>query len=141
MSDENVEIVRKLYDALNRRDWERFGEVCDPDVELPGTIGGLEEHRLIRGVDGIRRLTEEEDAEIWDEHVFRPKTFIDAGEQVVVIQREYQRGKSSGVEVARDTAAVIDVRDRRVVRVQPYMDGAAALKAAGLSRQDVPTGS
>ena len=136
MSQENVEIVRALYESLNDRDWDRFREMCDPDVELRGTIGGLEEHRLIRGVAGIRRVTEEEDTEIWEEHVVEPRKLIDAGDQVVVLQREYDRGKSSGVELIVDMAAVIDVRDGRVVRVQPYMDAAAALKAVGLSRRE-----
>ena len=43
MSQETLEIVRTLYEALNDRDWDRFAEVCDPGVELRGTIGGLEE--------------------------------------------------------------------------------------------------
>jgi ketosteroid isomerase-like protein len=135
VSHENVEVVRKLYESLNRRDWDGMAEVCDPDVELHGTIGGLEEGRLVRGVDGIRRVTEEEDTEVWEEHLIKPQTFLDAGERVVVIQREYQRGKGSGVEVVADIAVVIDVRAGRVVRVQPYMDAAAALEAVGLSEQ------
>jgi ketosteroid isomerase-like protein len=135
MSQANLEIVRTLYESLNDRDWDRFGAVCDPDIELRGTIGGLEEDRLIRGVEGIRQVTKEEDTEIWDEHLVEPRKLIDAGEQVVVLQREYDRGKS-GVELVVDMAAVVDVRDGRVVRVQPYMDAAAALKAVGLSRRD-----
>ena len=136
MSQENVEIVRALYGALNDRDWDRFAGVCHPDVELRGTIGGLEEDRLIRGVDGIRRVTEREDAEVWDENRVEPRKLIDAGEQVVVLQREYDKGKSSGVEVVVDMAAVVDVRHGRVVRVQPYMEAADALKTVGLSEQD-----
>jgi hypothetical protein len=31
--------------------------------------------------------------------------FIDAGERVVVIQREYQRGKGRGVEIEIDAVA------------------------------------
>jgi ketosteroid isomerase-like protein len=135
MSQENVEIVRTLYEALNDRDWGRFAEVCDADFELRGTIGGLEENRLIRGVKGIRQVTEQEDAEIWDEQLIEARKLIGVGEQVLVLQREYYRGKS-GVEVVVDMAAVVDVHDGRVVRVQPYMDPAAALEAVGLSEQD-----
>jgi ketosteroid isomerase-like protein len=67
-----------------------------------------------------------------DEHRFEPQEFIDAGDQVVVLQREYQRGKSSGVELSIDTASVLHLRDGRIVRMQGYMDRAAALEAAGL---------
>jgi ketosteroid isomerase-like protein len=141
MSQENVEVVRKLYESLNRRDWDGLAEVCDSDVELRGTIGGLEESRLIRGVDGIRRVTERELTEVWEEHLIKPETFLEAGEQVIVLQREYQRGKSSGVEVVADLAVVIDLRAGRVVRIQPYMDPAAAFKAVGLSAQGAHTDS
>ena len=132
MSQENVEIVKALNEAFNRRDWNRLTELLDPDVELHGTIGGLEEDLVVRGLDGIRRRFEIEDNEIWDEHRFEPQEFIDAGDQVVVLQREYQRGKSSGVELGIDTASILHLRDGRIVRMQGYMDRAAALEAAGL---------
>jgi ketosteroid isomerase-like protein len=141
MSQENAEVVKLLYDALNRRDWESFGKLVQPDVELPGTIGGLEEGRFIRGVDGIKQVTEEEDTEVWEKHLIEPEIVIDAGEQVVVVQREYQRGKGSGIDIVAETAVVFDVRDGLVARIQAYMDRAAALEAAGLSEQDARTGT
>jgi len=58
------------------------------------------------------------------------------GDRVVVFQREYQRGRSSGLELVVETAAVVDLRSDRVVRIQGYMDRAAALKAVGLSEEE-----
>ena len=136
MSQENVEIVRQLYELLERRDWDSMGELFDPNVEQHGTVGGVEEGNVARGFRQVRQIWEKEDDEIWDEHRLEPQEFIDAGHQVVVFQREYQRGKSSGVELVVDTASVLDLRDGRVVRMQGYMDCAAALRAAGLSEQD-----
>jgi ketosteroid isomerase-like protein len=133
MSQENVEIVRRASEFLGGRDWEAMADLVDPDVEVRGTIGGLEEDYVSRGVDPIRQRIQAEDDEIWDEHRFEPLRFIDAGERVVVIHREYQRGKGSGVEIEIDTATVFDVRDGRIVRIQPYMKPAAALEAVGLS--------
>jgi ketosteroid isomerase-like protein len=139
MSQENVAIVRRVYEFgatpsfLSGRDWEGMLELVDPDVELRGTVGGLEEGYVSRGVDPIRQRFEAEDNEVWDEHRIEPVRFIDAGERVVVIQREYQRGKGSGVEVEIDTGIVFDVRGGRIVRIQPYMNPAEALEAAGLS--------
>jgi ketosteroid isomerase-like protein len=135
MPQGNVQVVQRLYDALNRRDWDAFGDLCDPEVELRGTIGGLEEARLHHGVDEFRRVTEEEDAEVWDVHLLEPLKFIEAGEQVLVIQREHQRGKS-GVELVGQTAVIFDLRDGRISRIQPYMEAAEAVKAAGLPKQD-----
>jgi ketosteroid isomerase-like protein len=136
MAQENVEIVRRLSEFLSRKDWEGMLELVDPDVELRGTVGGLEESYVSRGVDPIRQRFEAEDNEVWAEHRIEPVRFIDAGERVVVIHREYQRGKGSGVEVEIDTATVFDVRGGRIVRMQPYMNPAAALEAVGLSEQD-----
>ena len=132
MSRENLEIVRSVYESLLRRDWNRIAELVDPNVEHHGTVGGLEEGHLGRGVREIRQVFEEEDDEIWDEHRIVAEDLIDAGDQVVVLQREYQRGRGSGVELVIDTAAVFDVRDGHVVRIQGYMDRAKALEAVGL---------
>ena len=135
MSQENVEIVKRASGFLNRRDWEGMLELVDPDVELRGTVGGLEEDYVSRGVDPIRQRFEAEDNEVWDEHRFEPIRFIDAGDRVVVLHREYQRSKG-GVELVIDTATIFDLRDRRIVRMQGYMNPAEALEAVGLSEQD-----
>jgi ketosteroid isomerase-like protein len=135
MSQENVEVVREVYRCGELRDWDRLAELFDRDAEQHGTVGGLEEGFVARGVDEIRQVLESAE-EAWDEQWVEPEKFIDAGDQVVVFQREYQRGKTSGIELAADTAAVLDLRDGRIVRVQGFMDRAAALAAAGLSEQD-----
>jgi ketosteroid isomerase-like protein len=133
MSQENVEIVRSVYESFLRSDWGTIAELADPNVEYHGTVGGLEEGRVGRGLQQMRQVFEEDDLEAWDERRLEPEEFIDAGDEVVVLQREYRRGRGSGVELVSDTAAVFEVRDGHVVRVQGYMDRAKALEAAGLS--------
>jgi ketosteroid isomerase-like protein len=108
-----------------------MAELADPDVELHGTVGGVEEGRVRRGVAEIRRDFESNE-EIWDEHRVEIEELIDAGDRVVLFQREYQRGRSSGMELVLDAAVLVDLRDGRIVRLQGYMDRAAALEAAGL---------
>jgi ketosteroid isomerase-like protein len=132
MSQENVEVVRRLSELLKRRDWRGMTDLLDPNVELHGTVGGLEEGKILRGLSEISQAFETEDDEVWDEHRIEPQEFIDAGDRVVVLQREYQRSKS-GVETVIDTAGILDLRDGRVVRMQGYMNPADALEAAGLS--------
>jgi len=134
MSQENVEIVRRASESLGRRDWDGTPDLFEPNVELHGTVGGIGEGQIVaRGLGEIRKVIETEDDEIWDDHRIEPQEFIDAGDRVVVLQREYQRGKGSGVELVLDTATVVDVRDGRIVRLQGYMKPAEALEAAGLS--------
>jgi len=129
MSRENVEIVRRFAEGWQRSDWEEMAELADPDVELHGTVGGVEEGRVRRGIAEIRRDFESNE-EIWDEHRVEIDELIDAGDRVVLFQREYQRGRSSGVELVLEAAVLVDLRDRRIVRLQGYMDRAAALDAA-----------
>ena len=132
MSQENVKLVQQAYESFERRDWDGMTHLFDPNAEQHGTVGGVEEGNVARGLDQIRQLWEQED-EIWDEHRFEVQERFDAGDRVVVFQREYQRGKSSGVELVIDTASILEVQGGRIVRMQGYMDRAAALRAAGLS--------
>jgi ketosteroid isomerase-like protein len=132
MSQENVEIVRVVYAAVVRGEWDLPAPMVSPDVELHGTVGGLGESTVARGLEEIRHALQEEDLEAWDERRFEPEKFIDAGHRVVVLQREFRRGRGSGVELETNTAVVFEVRNGHVVRVQGYMDQAEALEAAGL---------
>lgn len=140
MAERNVEIVRRVYECVNERRWDALAELLDPNVAQYGTVGGLEEGTVVRGSNEIARLYESE-ADAWDRQRIDPERLIDAGDRVVVFQREYQRGRSSGLELVDETASVVDLRDGRVVRIQGYMDRAAALAAAGLSEEDAESSS
>jgi ketosteroid isomerase-like protein len=135
MAERNVEIVRRVYECVNERRWDALADLLDPNVAQYGTVGGLEEGTVVRGSSEIVQLYESE-ADAWDRQRIDPERLIEAGDRVVVFQREHQRGRSSGLELVDETASVIDLRDGRVVRIQGYMDRAAALAAAGLT-QDI----
>jgi ketosteroid isomerase-like protein len=139
VSAQNVEVVRRLYTALAEA--TRGGELADfagdaalefldPEVEFLGTIGGLAEGEVSRGRDQFARAMYE-DRQEWEHVRFEPTEFVDAGDRVVVLQREHRRGLHSGIELHDETAAVVWLRDGRVWRIQGYMDPAAALEAAG----------
>jgi ketosteroid isomerase-like protein len=131
MSQENVEIVRRFNERWIDGDWAGLGDLVDPRIEQHGAVGGIEEGRLLTGLDEIRRDWEAVERQ-WDEHRVEPHEFIDAGDRVVVLLREYQRGRRSGIELSVETALVADLRDGRIFRIQGYMDQAAALKAVGM---------
>ena len=133
MSQENVEVVREAFEAFLEEDQERAARLIDPEVEFHGTVGGLQEGQIAHGLEGIAHEFEEVDLEAWEERRLEPEKFIDAGDNVVVLLHEYRRGRGSGIEVETDTAVVYEVRERRVVRIQGYMDRAVALEAAGMS--------
>jgi ketosteroid isomerase-like protein len=133
MSQENVAIVRDAFESALGGDQERMAQLVDPEVEFHGTVGGLQEGQIAHGQSEIDQTFESEDLEAWEERRLEPEEFIDAGDNVVVLLHEYRRGKGSGVELEADTALVVAVSGGRVVRIQGYMDRAAALQAVGLS--------
>ena len=132
MSEANVELVRDFIAAGQRQDWQRAAELLDPDVEQHGTVGGLEEGQVYRGLPAMIREYESVDLEAWAERRLEPREFLHVDDLVVVLLHEYRRGRDSGVELEDDTAVVVTLRDGRIVRIQGYMDQDAALQAAGL---------
>jgi hypothetical protein len=54
MSEENVEIVRKVLDAGNRLDTEAMLPYTDPEFELQSAIIGAAEGNIYRGHQGLR---------------------------------------------------------------------------------------
>ena len=125
--------VKAFLDASMRRDMARVVELVDPNVELHGTVGGVGEGRVYRGLAEVIREYDEVDGEAWEERRLEPEGFLDVDDNVVVMFHEFRRGKGSGVELELDTAAIFTMRDGRVARMQGFMDPAAAKRAAGLS--------
>jgi ketosteroid isomerase-like protein len=130
MSQENVELARRGYDAFNRG--EVAFELLDPEIEWSeGT--DVPEPQVYHGHDGVRRQ-QERFREAWASFSIEPEEFIEAGDQLVVMVKLVAQGKGSGVEVEARGAHVWTVRDGRAVRLEMYVDPARALAAVGLRR-------
>ena len=70
---------------------------------------------------------------MWEEFRGGPEQFIDAGDQVVVLETIHARGRGSGVELdTRTTATIWTLRDGHATRVQIGLDPQQALKAVGM---------
>ena len=63
----------------------------------------------------------------------RSRTYIDAGDRVVVIVRQRGRSKPTGVLVEMRFGQVWTTRGGRGIRMQMYASQEEALEAAGLS--------
>ncbi len=131
MSRENVEMVQRAYSGGGDMDaW--VIEAMHPDVELLGAIGGMEEGTTTVGRGAVVEALSV-DSGIWAERRLELRRAIDIGDQVVALVHEYRRGRGSGVTVEADIALVYGFRDGKVIRIEPYMNQADALAAAGLS--------
>jgi ketosteroid isomerase-like protein len=135
MSQENLDVLRSLFDAVARRDTASAAALYDPEVEWDNTRGplqGLIERKVYRGHEGLGhwwREYREPWESVWDE----VEELIDAGDQVVSVQTSHARGRASGVAVDLEHfAAVWTLRRGRIVRVALFTTRAEALEAAGL---------
>ncbi len=124
MSQENVELVRRIYDAWDREESARDFiaedmEYVNPSYAVePGTRHGRKALALVRDTC--------EDFEIKIERI------IDAGDKTVVLAHYTASGSVSGVPVAGEHGYVWTVRDGLAVRFQWFQSHREALEAAGL---------
>jgi ketosteroid isomerase-like protein len=131
MSQENVEVVRRLNAAFNSGDVDRSLEFFDP-AAVWHTRADEPDAGDYRGREGIRGM-----ASMWVETFedFRVELdeYVDAGDEHVVTPGALAgRGRGSGVEVREPYAWVIRLRGGVVVEVWEYSDRAEALEAVGL---------
>ncbi len=137
MSQENVEVVRRVYDAVARRDAAGVLALYDPAVEVDGSR--LPESRmtggphLLRGHEGLRKLTREWN-EAWEYAEDHCEELIDAGgEQVIAVVTRRGRGLASGIDVEAHRGGIWTIRNGKVVRTVWFPSVEDALEAVGLS--------
>jgi ketosteroid isomerase-like protein len=128
MSQENVEIVRRSYEAWNHGDVDAGSEDFAPDFELDMSRA-IGTDRGIYSLNQARRLQEEflEALEI----VQIGAEYIDAGEHVVITWSNRLRGRD-GIEVQARGTWLCTIRDGLIVRICLYQGVQEALEAAGL---------
>jgi ketosteroid isomerase-like protein len=132
MSQENVEIVRRGFDAYNRRDVDGFLAYLDQEFELHSAIIGGADATVYRGHDGVRRWLADSDAG-FDELTVDPSEFRDLGDRVLMLGRIRARGRKSGLKLDSTTGWVCTIRGGKIAEARGFLNPAEALEAAGLA--------
>jgi ketosteroid isomerase-like protein len=127
MSEENVEIVRSVYQGWSRGDFSQI-EVFHPDIDFE--MVDWPHQTRARGIEEMWR-TWRSTLSAWDDFRAVPTEYVDCGHNVLVINQIQGSGKESGAEVSAETATVWTVDGGRVVRLALYWDIARAREAAG----------
>ena len=136
MSEENVEIVRRVYDAVARGDAATVLALYDPEVEFDfsrspqGKLGLMKP--VYRGHQGVRDWVRERH-EDWDTIEDDLEELIDAGDEVISVVTHRGRGRASGIMVDMSGAGLWTIREGKIVRAVWFHTRADALEAAGLS--------
>jgi ketosteroid isomerase-like protein len=131
MSEENVEVVRACLEAWGLGGPDAATEFLDTRIEWRAAEGAPDDAGPIRGVDAMRAYAQDW-LDDFDELSFEAEELIDAGEQVVAVQRISGRAKASGIETELRYAVVYTIRGGKIVRGREYWERAEALEAAGL---------
>jgi ketosteroid isomerase-like protein len=129
MSEENVEVVRRLYELQFTPE---FFEVLDPNVVWIN-YASAPETRPYLGHEGVSEWAAGFQRHIGDLR-FEPIELIDAGgDQVVAIHRVTAKGVAGGMPLEQTGASVITVLNGKIVKVHGFETRTKALEAAGLS--------
>jgi ketosteroid isomerase-like protein len=131
MSEENVEVVRQVFDAFERGDQEEALSHADPEAELHSAVIGGAEGNVYRGHEELRRWYAET-FESFEEVSFEWSEFRDVSDRVLAFGRIKLRGRESGVELDSETGWIVTLRHGKLVKGEGFLSKAEALEAAGL---------
>ena len=131
MSRDNVELIRRTYDAFDRGALDELSGFHDPQIEWR-TASEDPDAGIHRGPEAVRHYIEQ-----WLEGFAGLRAtveeYIDAGDdRVFTWVRWTGRGRASGIDAEWWLAIVYTVRGGKVVHADEYFDRAQALEFADL---------
>ena len=134
MSEENVEIVRRILDAWNRQDLEELLALAHPEFEYVNAPSAVEPGTR-RGREGLASVAQVQ----WENipgALFEFDRVHDRGDEVITEGHISRTMPGSDTHISNRLLTSWKFRDGKLVRVEQLGAGpefAAALEAAGLS--------
>ena len=136
MSEQNVELHRRVIDLFNARDIDEFITYFDPQIEfhsVSAAVGG----GVYRGQDGLLKDIEDTMDAWGDEFSSEPEAFFDLGEKTLLFHVVHGRGRESGAEVAMPAAQLCIWRNGLCVYFKAYPQREDALRDLGVSQDEL----
>ena len=131
MSQQNVELVRRGYEAFAEGDIESALAMLHPGIQIEDHDRSLETPTTYEGRDGFLTLFAAVNEGFSDvRYIAEDVTEVD--DQVLVQVHRTGRGEASGAKVDERQFHVWDVVAGRAVRFRVYLDHDQALEAVGL---------
>jgi hypothetical protein len=129
MSQENVEAVRRLCEAFNRRDFDAAFALLDDSITWWSLFSA--EADVFHGKDALRAQWTGQ-VEAVDPYI-ELQELISVGEsRVVAVATWSGRGQASGTPVGASAAQIFTIQRGKVVSVETHATKAEALEAVGL---------
>ena len=126
MSRENVEIVRRVYEALNKGDWDAAFRYAHPDFEVTtqrGPSAGTHRQR-----DAVQAYAEDY-IEAFDNFAIEPEEFVENADQVMVVVTRRARPKGGSVDIVVRNGHLWTLRDGKIVSMKSFPDPEKAREA------------
>jgi ketosteroid isomerase-like protein len=138
MSEEHVEVVRRIFEAWALADWSIGNDYYDqhvvfvisPDFPAFGVYYGFDQVRAY-----WRDFLEQ-----FERTTLEAERLQAAGDTVLARVVQYAKGRASGIEGDIPFFMLFTFRADKIVRVESMIEEAQALEAAGLTEQDARPG-
>lgn len=127
-AEDNLRVVRELFDAFAARDVSRTTQLVDRGVMMEPLSTPVERRTPYLGVDGLRRYLQDLD-ETWDEFDVTIAKLRADGEHVVALGRI--RARQRDIAVDDPAGFAFRLRDGKVVWAKVYRSQEEALAAVG----------
>jgi len=127
---ENVEVVRRFFEAWNARDADALAGDAHTEAEIL-LHRNLLEGGSYTGPEGARRALADA-LQTWEETRVVVEAIREAGDQVVVLGRTVNRPRG-GPTTETVAGYVVRIKDGKIAHLRPFMSHEQALEAVGLS--------
>ena len=135
MSQENVEIVRAVYDRWSEGDFHASVDLLDPHVVLvlgPEFGPDSPDVASYSGIEAVAAYTRGL-LDAYKDFTMEADEIVAAGDSVLVSVRQRGVGRISGVPTELRYFTLWSFRGRTVIRLESFRTHGDALEAAGLS--------
>jgi ketosteroid isomerase-like protein len=129
---ENVEIVREMYEHMNRRNWPAILAAYDEEIVLVVHESVGPEAGTFRGPEAVGRWFGDWFLAFGKDYHFEVAEIRSLGHRVFVVARHRGHGRSSGADVEQVNAQLFSLHGGKVARMELYGSPAEALNAVGL---------
>jgi ketosteroid isomerase-like protein len=130
VSQGNVDVVGRSFEAFNTRDVNELVSLSTPDCEwLPfrAQLEGI----VYRGHEGVRRFVSDIEDD-WEVYQVDPLEFHDRGELVAVVGQVRAVGRGSSVDIDSIAGFVFELQRGRIRHVTSHSNPEAAREAVGV---------
>jgi ketosteroid isomerase-like protein len=141
MSQENLEVVRRLVEAAHRMNVDAFVECCHPEVEWEETPPlASDAPPVYRGRRGVREWFAQAMTGVWSDWRVEKADYLEARNDVVLLDLAFAaRARSSGIETRLRVWLAFWLADGLIIRRQSYLDQTAAVEAVKQGIGGTPT--